>query len=69
MKYRVLVEINIDIGGRVVGGQAGAEFSCESDLSRLVEAGFIAVVDDPKITKEVAEVAVEKMSRPRRGQA
>jgi len=64
MKYRIVMPINFDFDGNVVGG-VGTEFTSEEatyDVSDYVSMGYIEIVADPeKVTKERRESTVRKV--------
>lgn len=63
MKYRIVMPINFDFDGNVVGG-VDTEFTSEDatyDVSDYVSMGYLEIVDEPqKTTKERRRSPVRK---------
>jgi hypothetical protein len=65
MKYRIVQEIGIDAGGKIICG-VGTEFTSDDvpyDVTNWVSMGYLVIVEDGaprKLTKEVVAAPVEK---------
>ena len=63
MKYRIVLPINFDFNGKIVGG-VGTEFTSEDatcDVSDYVTMGYLEIISDPpKTTKERRRSPIRK---------